>query len=153
MKPTYLLITLLMGAALLFAQAKKATPTPAPAKDPVPTKVSGNPHTTASGVEYWDIKTGNGPLAVKGKTVSVNYIGWFTNGKKFDASEEDEPFDFVLGDGKVIKGWDEGVAGMKVGGKRQLKIPAAAGYGEKGFGKIIPPNSVLIFDVELVGVK
>lgn len=118
-----------------------------------PTKVEGKPKTTAGGVQYWDIKVGDGATAVSGKKVHVNYTGWLTNGKKFDSSVGKAPFSFTLGAGEVIKGWDEGVAGMKVGGKRQLKIPPQLAYGSQGVGNgLIPPNSTLIFDVELVSV-
>jgi FKBP-type peptidyl-prolyl cis-trans isomerase len=118
-----------------------------------PTKVTGKPQTKAGGLEYWDIKAGTGAEAVPGKEVRVNYTGWLVNGKKFDSSvDRHQPFDFPLGGGQVIKGWDEGVAGMKVGGKRQLKIPPALGYGSRGAGGVIPPNATLIFDVELLAV-
>ena len=120
-----------------------------------PTKVDGKPTTTASGLEYWDIKAGTGETAVKGKQVQVHYTGWLTSGKKFDSSvDRGQPFAFPLGAGKVIKGWDEGVAGMKAGGKRQLRIPPKLAYGEGGAGGgLIPPNATLIFDVELLGVS
>ena len=123
-------------------------------KSPVaPSKVEGKPKTTASGLQYWDITVGTGATAATGKTVKVHYTGWLTNGKKFDSSiDRGEPFAFSLGAGQVIKGWDEGVAGMKVGGKRQLKIPPELGYGARGAGNAIPPNSTLIFDVELLDV-
>jgi len=114
-----------------------------------PTHVTGAPITTASGLQYWNIKQGTGALAILGKKVKVNYTGWLTNGKKFDSSV----YEFTLGNGEVIKGWDEGVAGMKVGGKRQLKIPPALAYGERGYPPVIPPNSTLIFDVVLEGVQ
>jgi FKBP-type peptidyl-prolyl cis-trans isomerase len=118
------------------------------------TKVTGPPTTTASGLQYWDIKTGSGAMAVPGKTVKVHYTGWLTSGEKFDSSvDRGEPFSFVLGAGQVIKGWDEGVVGMKVGGKRQLKIPPDLGYGAQGAGNAIPPNATLIFDVELLDVS
>ena len=118
-----------------------------------PTKVSGPGTTTASGLQYWDLVAGNGAVAVAGKQVSVHYTGWLTDGAKFDSSKErNQPFEFVLGMGRVIKGWDEGVAGMKVGGKRQLRIPPNLGYGAGAVGPI-PPNSTLIFDVELLDVK
>jgi FKBP-type peptidyl-prolyl cis-trans isomerase len=116
-----------------------------------PTRVSGQPTTTASGLQYWDIAPGVGATAVPGNTVSVHYTGWLTNGEKFDSSRDrNEPFSFPLGAGQVIKGWDEGVAGMKVGGKRQLRIPPQLGYGAAGAGGAIPPNATLIFDVELL---
>ncbi len=118
-----------------------------------PTKVTGKPTTTASGLQYWDITVGTGATAVAGKAVTVHYTGWLTNGKKFDSSvDRGQPFVFPLGGGQVIKGWDEGVAGMKVGGKRQLHIPPDLGYGSRGAGGVIPPNATLIFDVELIDV-
>jgi FKBP-type peptidyl-prolyl cis-trans isomerase FkpA len=118
-----------------------------------PTKVTGKPTSTASGLQYWDITVGTGATAVAGKPVSVHYTGWLTDGKKFDSSlDRGQPFTFPLGGGKVIKGWDEGVAGMKVGGKRQLRIPPELGYGARGAGGVIPPNATLIFDVELLDV-
>jgi FKBP-type peptidyl-prolyl cis-trans isomerase len=119
-----------------------------------PTKVTGEPTKTASGLEYWDIKVGTGAVASAGMKVKVDYTGWLTNGKKFDSSVgTGRPFDFLLGGGQVIKGWDEGVAGMKVGGKRQLRIPPDLAYGEKGYSPVIPPNATLIFDVQLVEAK
>jgi FKBP-type peptidyl-prolyl cis-trans isomerase len=118
-----------------------------------PTKVEGDPTRTRSGLEYWDIKTGDGATAVAGKPVRVHYTGWLTNGTKFDSSvDRGQPLSFPLGAGRVIKGWDEGVAGMKVGGKRQLRIPPDLGYGPRGAGGVIPPNATLVFDVELVEV-
>ena len=122
-------------------------------KNAAPTKVTGKPTTTASGLQYWDIVVGTGATAVAGKTVKVHYTGWLTDGKKFDSSvDRGQPFPFSLGAGQVIKGWDEGVAGMKVGGKRQLRIPPELGYGARGAGGVIPPNATLIFDVELLDV-
>jgi len=119
-----------------------------------PTKVTGVPTKTASGLEYWDIKVGTGAVAQTGHQVKVDYTGWLTNGKKFDSSVgTGRPFGFMLGAGQVIKGWDEGVAGMKVGGKRQLRIPPDLAYGAKGYPGVIPPNSTLVFDVELVDAK
>jgi FKBP-type peptidyl-prolyl cis-trans isomerase len=97
---------------------------------------------------------GTGAEAVKGKIVSVHYTGWLTSGKKFDSSKDrGEPFEFPLGRGHVIQGWDEGFAGMKVGGKRKLTIPPDMGYGARGAGGVIPPNATLVFEVELLGVK
>jgi FKBP-type peptidyl-prolyl cis-trans isomerase FkpA len=118
-----------------------------------PTKVSGKPTKLPDGLECWDIKEGAGPAAKKGDKVKVHYTGWLTDGKKFDSSvDRNDPFVFPLGAGQVIKGWDEGVAGMKVGGKRQLRIPPELGYGSRGAGGVIPPNATLIFDVDLLSI-
>ena len=101
-----------------------------------------------------DLVVGTGVEATKGKTVSVHYTGWLTNGTKFDSSKDrNRPFDFGLGKGQVIQGWDDGVTGMKVGGKRKLTIPPELGYGAGGAGGVIPPNATLVFEVELLGVK
>jgi FKBP-type peptidyl-prolyl cis-trans isomerase len=119
-----------------------------------PTKVNGQPTTTASGLQYWDIVVGSGTTAAPGNQVSVHYTGWLPSGEKFDSSlDRGQPFSFPLGAGQVIKGWDEGVAGMKVGGKRQLRMPPDLGYGSRGAGGVIPPNATLIFDVELLDVS
>jgi peptidylprolyl isomerase len=119
---------------------------------------SAAPVTLPSGLAYTDEVVGTGAEAKPGQQVSVQYTGWLDEGgrkgKKFDSSRDrNQPFSFPLGGGQVIKGWDEGVAGMKVGGKRTLTIPAALGYGARGAGGVIPPNATLIFDVELLGVK
>lgn len=101
-----------------------------------------------------DIVVGTGAEAVAEKQVTVHYTGTLTDGTKFDSSlDRREPFEFTLGAGEVIQGWDMGVVGMKVGGKRKLTIPPALGYGERGAGSVIPPNSTLIFDIELLEVK
>ena len=109
--------------------------------------------TTASGLQYEDLALGTGEDPVPGRKVNVHYTGWLTNGTKFDSSHDrNQPFSFVLGQGQVIKGWDEGVASMKVGGKRKLTIPPELGYGARGFPGAIPPNSILVFEVELLGL-
>jgi FKBP-type peptidyl-prolyl cis-trans isomerase len=109
---------------------------------------------TASGLEYIEVEAGSGTQAEAGKTVSVHYTGKFQDGGVFDSSiPRGEPITFKLGAGNVIKGWDEGIALMKVGGKAQLIIPPALAYGERGAGGVIPPNATLVFDVELVSVK
>lgn len=119
-----------------------------------PTKVTGEGIKTPEGLTYWDIKQGTGPTAASGQTVKVDYTGWLTTGKKFDSSVgSGKPFEFKLGAGEVIKGWDIGVAGMKVGGKRQLKIPPDLAYGANGYPPVIPPDSTLVFDVTLRGVQ
>lgn len=106
------------------------------------------------GLKIEDITVGTGEAAVAGRVVTVNYLGTLTNGSKFDSSyDRNEPFSFTLGAGEVIKGWDEGVAGMKVGGKRKLTIPPELGYGAAGAGGVIPPNATLIFEVELLKVE
>ena len=114
--------------------------------------------TTASGLQFTDTKEGDGATANKGQSVTVHYTGWLYNngeqGAKFDSSKDrNDPFVFALGAGMVIRGWDEGVAGMKVGGSRTLVIPPALGYGARGAGGVIPPNATLKFDVALLGVS
>jgi FKBP-type peptidyl-prolyl cis-trans isomerase FkpA len=109
--------------------------------------------TTESGLKYEDLVQGDGAEATAGKRVSVHYTGWLTDGSKFDSSvDRDSPFQFSLGAGMVIRGWDEGVQGMKIGGKRKLTIPPQLGYGERGAGGVIPPNATLVFDVELLEI-
>ena len=118
-----------------------------------PTPVQGAGTTTPTGLQYWDIKQGTGTTAATGEKVEVQYTGWLTDGHKFDSSVgTGRNFAFMLGQGQVIKGWDEGVAGMKVGGKRQLRIPPQLAYGDRGFPGAIPAGSTLVFDVELMGV-
>jgi FKBP-type peptidyl-prolyl cis-trans isomerase len=119
-----------------------------------PTKVSGEATKAADGLEYWDIKVGTGAVAAAGQTVMVHYTGWLTNGKKFDSSVGKAPFEVTpLGNAPVIKGWNEGILGMKVGGKRQLRIPPDLAYGADGYPGAIPPNATLIFDVQLLSVR
>ena len=109
--------------------------------------------TTPSGLQYKDVTVGSGAEAVAGKQVEVHYTGTLDDGTQFDSSRSRGPFSFKLGAGHVIKGWDEGVAGMKVGGRRTLVIPHALGYGTRGAGGVIPPLATLVFDVELLGVR
>ena len=107
---------------------------------------------TAFKIEELEVGTGAEPK--QGETILVHYTGWLTDGKKFDSSKDrGEPFSFPLGGGRVIKGWDQGFAGMKVGGKRKLTIPPEMGYGARGAGGAIPPNATLVFEVELLGIK
>jgi FKBP-type peptidyl-prolyl cis-trans isomerase FkpA len=122
-----------------------------------PTATVANPNATEvtmpDGLQYTDDVVGTGAEAAAGKTVVVHYTGWLTDGTKFDSSiDRDQPFSFPLGAGQVIKGWDEGVAGMKVGGQRTLIIPPALGYGARGAGNVIPPNATLKFQVQLLDV-
>ena len=119
---------------------------------------SAKPVTTASGLQYIDTKPGTGAQPRQNQTVVVHYTGWLyvngAKGKKFDSSvDRGEPFEFPVGAGRVIRGWDEGVGSMKVGGKRTLIIPPQLGYGARGAGGVIPPNATLIFGVELLGAK
>lgn len=111
--------------------------------------------TTSSGLKYEDLVVGKGPSPRQGQTVVVHYTGWLTNGQKFDSSRDrGKPFEFPIGEGRVIKGWDQGVMSMKVGGRRKLTIPPELGYGARGTpGGPIPPNATLIFDVELLRLK
>lgn len=154
MKATKLSGIVFAVAVALAAQTSNHGTTPVRVTNTsAPTKVSGDGVKTESGLQYWDIKVGTGEEAKSGDKVKVHYTGWFTSGKKFDSSvEAHQPYSFTLGQGNVIKGWDEGVAGMKVGGKRQLRIPPELAYSEKGFKDIVPPNATLIFDVQLLAV-
>jgi peptidylprolyl isomerase len=140
----------LAATALLSTNAIRAT-----------AQTPGRTMTTASGLKIIDSKVGTGPTPKSGQTCVMHYTGWLYDesakdhkGKKFDSSvDRNEPFEFAIGRGNVIAGWDEGVATMKVGGKRTLIIPPQLGYGARGAGGVIPPNATLIFDVELLGVK
>ncbi len=121
-------------------------------KKPVAKKATEKKEVTELKIE--DMKVGKGVQAESGKNVTVHYTGWLTSGKKFDSSlDAKKPFNFQLGAGQVIQGWDRGVVGMKVGGKRKLTIPASLAYGERGAGDVIPPNSTLVFEVELLNVE
>jgi FKBP-type peptidyl-prolyl cis-trans isomerase len=152
---------LLAGAMILVAAVAVAQTAPAKPKVKVvppntnaPTRVTGDGVKTDSGLQYWEIRVGNGEVAKEGSHVRVHYSGWLTTGKKFDSSvDRGHPFDFTIGNGEVIKGWEEGVAGMKVGGKRQLRIPPELGYGADGSPPDIPANATLIFDIQLLGVQ
>ena len=144
-------------AALSLAGALAASETPAKAAPAAATPAAAAKEktvTTASGLKYEDLTVGEGAEAKSGDRVSVHYTGWLENGTKFDSSvDRGRAFDFPLGAGRVIKGWDQGVAGMKVGGKRKLTIPPALGYGERGAGGVIPPNATLVFEVELLKIN
>lgn len=132
----YLILVVVFGTTPLWAAKKEATPK------------------EVKELEIVEVLKGNGPEAVKGRMVTVHYTGKLVNGTKFDSSlDRNKPFTFTLGVGEVISGWDKGVAGMKVGGKRKLTIPSKEGYGERGAPPVIPPNSTLVFDVELLDVK
>ena len=138
-----------------------ATITPAPEAQPAPAAQpatgateGGQLHKLASGLQYQDLAVGSGKMAEAGMNVSVHYTGWLTDGTKFDSSlDRGQPFKFQLGAGQVIQGWDEGVKGMRIGGKRKLTIPPDMGYGARGAGGVIPPNATLVFDVELLDVQ
>jgi FKBP-type peptidyl-prolyl cis-trans isomerase FkpA len=145
-----ILSLLVLALAACFALAQGGGP-----DNSSPTKVTGKPKMMLGGLEYWDIQVGTGATATMGKKVTVHYTGWLTNGKKFDSSlDRGQPFVVQpLGDAPVIKGWNEGLVGMKVGGKRQLRIPPELGYGDRGAGGVIPPNATLIFDIELLKVE
>ena len=161
MKTMRLFSSLALGLALiwLFAGcAGPATPAGAPAAAGKPANAQvaspAFPVLPVTQLKVDDLQVGTGAEAVDGKKVSVQYTGWLVDGTKFDSSyDRNQPFAFTLGGGQVIKGWDQGVKGMKVGGKRRLTIPADLAYGSQGAGKVIPPGATLVFDVELQAVE
>jgi len=154
-KGIFAIAAVLLSGVVVFAQTPTHKPVQAVRPNTnAPSKVTGDGVKTESGLQYWDIKVGLGAIAKAGDHVKVHYTGWLTTGKKFDSSvDANQPFEFTLGQGEVIKGWDEGVAGMKVGGKRQLRIPPELAYGETGFKNVIQPNATLIFDIQLLAIK
>ncbi len=145
-----ILIVALLASAAIFSYASWKRNQPSEI-----TQIQGeNMTTTESGLAYEEIVVGEGPQAQAGDTVSVHYTGWLEDETKFDSSKDrNQPFEFQLGAGMVIKGWDEGVAGMQVGGTRKLIIPSELGYGSRGAGGVIPPNATLIFEVELLAIN
>ena len=149
------LVLATLAAGFVLAQTAPARKPAAHPNTTAPTKVTGDGVKTDDGLQYWDIRVGNGETAKEGSRVRVHYTGWLTNGKKFDSSVDlGQPFDFRIGNSEVIKGWDEGVAGMRVNGKRQLRIPPALAYGEKGTEDgSIPANATLIFDIQLLAIQ
>lgn len=150
--PAFLLATL----TVVLTAAQTPKPSKAP-KKPAPTQKAPEMITTASGLKYIDTLPGTGASPANGQKCVMHYTGWLSEngqkGKKFDSSvDQGQPFTFVIGVGRVIKGWDEGVLTMKKGGKRTLHIPPELGYGARGAGGVIPPNATLIFDVELLNI-
>jgi peptidylprolyl isomerase len=143
------------NATLIFEVELVSVQPPPPPPPDAPTSVDAASYTTTdSGLKYYDLVEGSGASPETGQTVNVHYTGWLEDGQMFDSSlSRGQPFSFQLGVGQVILGWDEGVASMKIGGKRQLVIPAELGYGARGAGNVIPPNATLIFEVELLDIK
>jgi peptidylprolyl isomerase len=155
MKHAFILFTFLalLSAGLWAVQDETTTPKPAAKAGTTHAKPAAQMTTTPSGLQYRDMVVGKGPQPKAGDTVVVNYTGTFSNGKVFDTSVGKQPFKFTLGRGEVIKGWDEGVASMHVGGKRKLVVPPDLAYGAGGYPGVIPPNSTLTFVVELLSIK
>ena len=159
-----ILIVLLVSAGLL-AQTKASKPSKGPtglinvapgtiSGTHLPVRVKGEGIITSSGVRYWDVEIGSGSPALRGHTVTVLYRAWAREGKEFAGSDLDgKPVVFTLGAGQVIPGWEDGIEGMKAGGKRQLRIPPNLAYGERGIPPLVPANATLIFDIELVAVQ
>jgi len=144
-------LTIAIAVFALAAGCSRGEPTQSAATGGTP---EGKMETTASGLQYVDVKPGTGESPQKGQQVTVQYTGWLADGTKFDSSRDrNQPFTFRIGQGQVIKGWDEGVATMKTGGVRKLVIPPDLGYGARGAGGVIPPNATLTFEVELLSVK
>ena len=140
-----ILLVILAGGAYIIISNQKDTSSPSSNENTI---------TMPSGLSYQDLVVGSGQEAQQGDSVSVHYTGWLEDGTKFDSSiDRGTPFTFVLGAGNVIQGWDEGIVGMKIGGKRRLTIPPHLAYGEQGFSGVIPPNATMIFEVELVNIQ
>ena len=143
---------------LALSSVSSAQPPQEPAAEEPPAETSQEAApeavTTESGLQYLDLEEGMGPEVRKGDRIEVHYVGWLPDRTVFDASRKrGQPFQFRVGRGEVIKGWDEGVVGMKVGGKRRLLVPPELGYGKRGAGRAIPPNSTLLFEIELIGIR
>ena len=157
MRNTYRLVTVTLMAALAFGCEHKQEAASAPAasgEKATAMSDTGTMEKTASGLQYTDTKVGAGASPQTGQTAVVHYTGWLLDGTKFDSSRDrGQPFEFAIGRGQVIKGWDEGVATMKVGGLRTLIIPPELGYGARGAGGVIPPNATLKFEVELLQIR
>jgi FKBP-type peptidyl-prolyl cis-trans isomerase len=162
-RPTYWLAALTIIALAGCQQGKSGESAPSPSISPttqqsaqpaVPQATAAKEVTTPSGLKYQDLVMGNGPMAEQGTPVVVNYTGWLTDGTKFDSSYDPgrQPLPFTIGAGMVIRGWDEGVKGMRVGGKRRLTIPPDLAYGERGYPPVIPGNSTLVFEVEFLNL-